>query len=637
MSVKVNHYINGVLVNPPENNAELSIELNFDRDRTTTQQSVTLSDTTWVINERRTINQHVSDGTQQGVGIFEALPYVVEIDRTGTIERVFDGYIDTADAANLFGSVRVKTAIKEKKSTDWLNDVADGFTFEYLYKSTGEIDDDDFVFIPYVLNSVPNYREAGLATLTLYFVQQELRNAVKELSKLIASLANPFEWTAIVRTVIESLYIIALIVALVNLIKDIILFIIQPVKYHAGMSIKKLFQVGASHLNLVFKSDIFDNTRYKDMYLIPRKRSQIDNPTDSRIFNFTVPDKTKQDGYYKGTYGQFLRDMKEMFCAKIQIIHNPQTNADELWFLRDDEMIGSPQFQLADNLDRYENQTWNYNTDEFNANYIISFNTDVTDKNTIQNYSGVAYGAQMKPNIVTNPDLVLMKGLKQVNIPFARATRKNALTVPEQICNALVQVFNAIVQGVTSAANAVIAGVNAITGAINAMVNALQIIGINLNVNIQPIPNISAPNLSNLITNRIGMMMIEYDSFEIDKVAIVDVSSIQKNTKIATDDETYMSAQHLYNLFHFIKSWIPSSTKPFANQVRIKEYKGFPFTFTNYQQVKANSYIYDALGNTAEIVSIKWNPYNQKADFRIRFPYLITTNLQLISIIPDGK
>ena len=637
MSVKVNHYLNGSLVNLPNNAPELSVELNFDRDRTTTQPQVSLTTAEWVANERRIINQHIDNGTNGGVGIFEGIPYKIEIDRAGVLENLFDGYVDTADAANVFGRIKSTTTVKEDKSIDWLNDVADGFSFEYLFEEIGLITSNDFVAVPYVLNSVPSYREAAISTLTLYFVQIELRNAIKELSKLAASLANPFEWTAIVKMVIESLYLISLIIALVQMIKDIILFIIQPVKYHSAMSLKKHFEKGCSHLGLTFKSDIFDNTRYKDAYLIPKKRAQLDNPQEPRIFNFTTFDPVQQFGFYKGTFGQFLRDMKIMFNAKIQLIFNPQSVATELHFLRDDEMTGQPQYQLPDNLDRYEIPEWSYNTEDFKANYNVSFATDVTDKNTIQNYGGVAYSAQLRPQAIQNSNLVLMKGLEEVRIPFARARRKTALTVPEQIANIFVQIFNALVSALISAANVVIQGVNAILGAINTMVNALQIIGINLNVNIQPIPQINNPNLGNLITNRIGMMMIENDSFEVDKIAIIDVASQNKNTKISTDDETYISAQHIYNLFHFIKSWLPSTTKPTGNQYRVKQFKNFPFTFSNYLQVKGNNYILDKLGNIAEIVTLRWNPYKQTADFTIRFPFLITNNLRLIEIIPNGE
>lgn len=633
--VRVNYYDNGTLVEPPFNQDELEIELNFDRDKTNVRQRVTANNIEWVRENNDNILQHITDGETNGVGIFEGRPLGIELDRNGTIEKVFDGYQDLAEEGR-YGETRSEVKIKERNSIDWLNDIADGFDFEYLAKNTvaGAINSGDYISIPYILNSVPDYLQSAVAGLTSVFVLQQLKEAIKELSKLAAQLANPLEATAIVQTVIEVVYIIALFVSLIQLIKDMILFLIQPVKYHSGMRVKTLLEKGSTFLNTTFKSpSVFDVSPWDDLVIIPEKNAVPDNPGDDRIFNFTNPTPAQQAGYYKGTFGDLIRDMKTMFHAKIEVRQNNSTGNIELWFLKDDENASLPQYQLPD----FFNDKWKYNTGDFRANFVVKFATDVTDKNTIQQYLGTYYGAQLRPVTVINPDLVLMKNSERVEIPFALAKRKTKLTVPEKICNAFLQVFNALVNGVISALNAVINVINQITGLINSILNALDFIGINISFQIPSIPSIPGVNLSNLITNRIGMLQIENDNFTKPKLVLLDVAANPKNTKVKSTNATDLSAKNIFNLFHIGRMFVPSAGKPTGNQYKIKDYSDIHFTFSDYLKVKDSNIIFDAQGNKAEVSSLRWKPKKQKANLTVRFPYLYTNNLQLITVEPDGS
>jgi hypothetical protein len=50
----------------------------------------------------------------------------------------------------------------KKKNIDWLNSVADSFTFDYLV-SIGNITSTDYKYMPYVINSIPDYKESAIA------------------------------------------------------------------------------------------------------------------------------------------------------------------------------------------------------------------------------------------------------------------------------------------------------------------------------------------------------------------------------------------------------------------------------------------------------------------------------------------
>ena len=144
-----------------------------------------------------------------------------------------------------------------------------------------------------------------------------------------------------------------------------------------------------------------------------------------------------QDGFYKGTIGELLRECKKIWNAKIVI-----KNQTEIWLVRDDEITNNAQFTLPP-LIKYENPFYGLNTNEFKSNRVIAFQTDSVDKNTIQEYQGTIFQVTTEPiRVGNNP---LMKGLEEVNINFALAKRKETLTVPEEILKDLLKTFDKLV------------------------------------------------------------------------------------------------------------------------------------------------------------------------------------------------
>jgi hypothetical protein len=629
MAMKVKTYINNVLsVAPPQNHDEVEIELNFDRDKDTFTQTVTVNSYDYV-KDLNDVIINVIDGGLTGAspGIFEGIPYKIEIESGTDIQKPFDGYIDLTDDAEISCNKTIAKVV-EKSSIDWLNEVADSFTFEYLFKETGEITTADFYWMPYVLNSVPNYKEAAISLLSVGFIEQQIEAAIEKIAELGVEMANPFEASSIVRAVLFVAFLIILIASLIVLIKTIVLLIIQPVKYHAGMMAFDLCQKGAEHLGYTFASpDILETTDLKDLFILPQKPANQVNPSENKILGFTTPSIT-QEGYFKGTYGDLLRGFKEMFDAKIIV-----TPDKKIFLVKQNYSISAPVYQLPDLYQPF----YSFNTNEFNANYLIEFATDLVDKNTIQNFTGTICQAICKPNSIVNPEMVLMKGIKQVSIPFALATRKETLTVPEEIIDAFLDVFDVIINGLIDAVNVVIDVYNSIVKVLNKIIDALDFVGINVSWEIPTITNIPAVNLSGLIDNRIGMLVLEIDSTSQPKVFLMVRGSASKFNKVYTTNRDVIAASWLYDNFHISNSFVPSVAYPNGNQYMKKSFEKVPFTFQNYVDVKLNNIIFDFTGNIAIIDYLKWNIEKQKAEMRVRFSQKYTNNLNEVILIPDGK
>jgi hypothetical protein len=83
----------------------------------------------------------------------------------------------------------------------------------------------------------------------------------------------------------------------------------------------------------------------------------------------------------------------------------------------------------------------------------------------------------------------------------------------------------------------------AVIGLFNKIINALNKIGIKLNIRINPIPKLQKVNLSAAISDRIGNMLVEADTWGVGKLAMVTNGEIDVNHK------NFVNAGYLYSEF----------------------------------------------------------------------------------------
>ena len=618
MSTRLNFYLNNTLVNPPKNWQEMSLELNFDKDGNV-KESVTLNTFDFVRENSDTINAALTNGR-----LFEGMPLRIEVERNGVVEVPYNGYLDLTQRNNYSRDIST-VAAKELQGIDWLNDVADSFTFEYL-KAKGTITNDDYAFMPYVINSVPDYKESAIALIGSYVVISQISDAIEKVNEILPDIANPTTAiSAIVKASLLVIYLVGLLVALIKFVKDLVTQLIQPIKYHACMSIKLQMQKACQHLGLNYSSSIFSGT-FENAYLMPEKYYNPVNSTNGTILGYTIPKKTEQIGEFKGTFGDLLRGLKKAFNAKV-VIQN-----GTLYFERLDYNITPPTYVLPDVYQPF----FTTNADEFKANYYVHFDYDTIEKNTIQEWNGTSYQVILNQAVTANDGYQLMKGLEDVFIPYSLAKRKTDLTVPEKIIKLFLNALDLIINALIAIVNVLIQAINAIIGVLNSVINVLDFIGINVNLSIPIIPTITYVNLSNLIDNRIGMMKIETDFTSKPKIFLMDLGVSNRFNKLSVNNETLLSAEYLYNNFHYINSFVPTTDKPFGNQYLVYNTDNVPFGFQHYLQVKSNNQI-QAYGNDALIESVSWNIFNQKSTLKFRVNTLLSSNFSQTILIPNGQ
>lgn len=609
----VKSYLDGKEVQP-FNELGIEIELQFDKDNVENKGLVTVGNSELVREDYDQVLEIIAN-----TGVCQAPTYDITINEGGTTTKVFEGYLALDEDHEIVNCEKATFKIIEKGNLDWMERVAQGTSFEYL-DSLGVINSSDYKFMPYVLNSIPDYTNTTIALIAIYTIVQQLIGVVSKIKALIIELSNPFEATAIAKAILLLAETVVLIAALVKLILDLVKLLIQPVKYHAGMNMLTMMQKACTYFGLTFKSPILEKEPFNKMIWIPEKFRLPNDKDDKRILGFLRPQPNEVTGYFKGSVADLILILKTMFYAKIQII------GTDLWLVPENYNIVTPQFQFPD----LYSPNYKFNGDEIKKTTIISFDYDVTDKNTIQEFKGTSFQMTLQPKTLKHNQLLTLKGLREFRIPAALAKTKRELSEVEAMFSVLIKTFSAIVNTIVTSVNALIAVANLLIKIINKILKALKVVGIIIKFVIKPIKQIQPTKLGELIENRKGMMKIEYDNFTRPKVLIMqeaaDGQDVKYN-KIHQDNDTILSAKYLYENFHYLSSPVPSDENPTGNQCKIQSINRVPFCKSDYDKIRLNNRAYGPNGKEVKIVSGKYNPVDQVSDFTIRIPYLYETNL----------
>ena len=619
--------INGQEANDPINLQELTIELNYDKDRiesriSTNEWELGVGNRTGV-DGARLANEHIEGGNTGAFGVLEGMPFLLELHKAGQINDLFDGFVDLGQG--LIECDRVTAPAIETARIDWLEKNVN-FSFEYL-ESIGIITDNDNVLVPYVISTLPQTTDAVIMVITLFVTATELKNQLQAMSEFLAGMVNPFSFDNILKLALRIAYIALLIVTIIKLIKDVIDLIIQPVKYHSGMYYLDLCKKGAEHLGMTFESPILEHPNIVNWLWLPEKNQVFE--ADNGVLGFIQKTKTNHKGYYKGTYGSWLNLMKQIFKAKLIV-------DDNVIKLVPEDFNDSTALYQIPNVER---GGYRFNVNEFSSNYTITFATDINDKNTIKEYLGTSVQIQTLPETIQNQGMVLMDGLTEINLPFALGKRKTSLTAPEKIVKTLRPILNPVIKAMNIIIFIVVGGVLGST--LRVIITAFKVLKF-LGV-VKEIPKaldvgrIQLPTINNPIEDRLGMLKMENDFITVPKTIMVANNADPRNNKLLPLNEVIISAEYLWENYHFISTF-DSDTFGTHNQHKLWEVINVPFCYEDYLLVRNNNKILDSDGvSVGELITLKWNPYKQVADINFKIKEVYTKNLRTVKIIPNGR
>lgn len=628
--LRVDFILNGKPGKSPANQKDFTIDLNFDVNDPEAKVVAT-NNWRWINERAEEINEYKDAGLTGGTGVHEGMPLDIILSY-GTDSYTIKQFLDLRSAT--FSDFEIECQAQLRGKNDLFNNIVDKATFQYIHEKTSFLPKESFISMPYVINSIPNYKEAFVAALSIFVMAQQLQKVVTDISAAIGESANPMQLATILRIILLVIYAALLLVALVKLVKDLMDLLIQPVKYHACCLVKTQMIAACEFLGFTFKSTIFDSAIWSRLCIMPAKLQNPQSLENEKLLGFLKPDKNSQVGYFDGSPGDLFRAMVLFFNGKFIFEEN-----NVLRFERKDYTTSSPAYIIPDVYQPH----YKINADELKSNILIEFETDAgLDKNTIQPFEGNICQIITAPKTVTNKDCNLIAGYEPTSIPFARAARKTELNEIEKLVDAFLTAFGTLLNGLILVVNAVVEVVNKIMEFIEKIVDLLDFFGIELDLDIPEIPEIPKTNFGSILNNRIGMLMLETDFFEVPKIFLIKegVSDEEENAdrenKIDENNNTYVNATYLWNNFHYVTSFVPTADRPNANQWLKKTIERVPFTWQDFQKVKNNNRIFTSDGKVAKITSLKWNVWDQLADIDFMVNEVHTKNLQITLHEPKG-
>lgn len=487
-------------------------------------------------------------GLTGGTGIFEGPGLRIYAGDSALL--IFDGCIDTADEGFRIENDIVMCPIKESGKIDWMNDVAQSITFEYLASlpsgKPGRITRADYKQVPYAISTIPDYTQAMMLSITLFIIIKESVDVVAKIASLITrAISQSLSWLQLIGTIIEIIlylvYLVAIVTASAKLMQQIADNLLQPKKTKLGMREADLWLKLCEYFGLNFQSSIYGigtaaayNGRYANATLIPVKIKIPDGDPSFEIWNRPPDETTNPDshGYYEGTPKQFIDDMCNVYNAM------PVIKGNTLYFEEVHKFNAVNPFRLPNEGNvgftfEYP-KPYSTNASEIPLVYILRFQKDDQDLNTYNDYKGTYCLAQTKPNIVRNQKNQLARGSKIIDLPFALARRKVGFTKLEKALLEVLQTcanfINSIGDNVNEINDKLSSWMPTIVSAENVGLSNTQVgiavgfltgqpvfsvVSIVLGSDGLPImPSVTIPNFSN---DRIGWMLLSSDFIGVQK------------------------------------------------------------------------------------------------------------------------
>jgi hypothetical protein len=434
------HYLNGVEV-APRNILSIGVESDF-----TDRPDFLEVDTEKLVLPREAV-QIIQDHLSQ-YGPFEGIPYTM-ITNGG---EVLEYYVDLQEEP-IFRDFEIEVKIKRRGGKDNFFDRAEGTTWELMASEGVSFNSFD---IPYVILPDDAVATAIGLGVSIYVLTKDIIEQIEALAETITTIidsvtpevgagvtTDPAEIATLVVKALLQLAILALtIVALIKMVQQFFELIFPKVRYLQGIKVKDLLTAGCNYLGYEFQSTLLDGISGLTICPVPLvkdKDSFWDFLQNDLNFAYTKGYPTASDT--TPTLDTLLNAMETTFNARTKVRNGlVELERRDYW-----QNITSNQFLPALNLQDDRQSEFTYNTEDIWKRYYIHYNVDFSDLYTVDYYDPTDAEYSTEPVMVNNPDLVSIRGLNEVIIPFALGVRKDSLNWLEKLAKGFFEVADEVI------------------------------------------------------------------------------------------------------------------------------------------------------------------------------------------------
>jgi len=551
------HFLNNIPISPRN-----VLEIGLITDYTGNPNMLQIDSDTVVLprEAREIILNHIA--TQ---GVFEGIPYMIETESGIKLEY----YVDLTEGTT-YKDFEIEVKIKKRKGFDNFIENSQGLSFELMNKKGVNF---DFIDIPYVI--IPdNQLELGVSlSIAIYVMTKEAIQATKDLNTALRDLiealtGTPFPPLGEIISLSLALagqlaYTLAVYIALIKLGRQMLELIFPKVRTYKGATIKNLIEKGCEYLGYTLDSTLlneWDKLTIMPVPLIKNKKSIFNFIQNELNFSFTKGYPSAQDTV--STLGELITAVEIWFNARTKVYNGVvQIERRDYW-----QNITSNTTVPALNLQDSRQSQYVLNTDEAWKRSYVHYQVDYSDTHTLDFFDPTDAEFSTEPLNVINEDLVSIRGLNDINIPFALGVRKDRLSWVEAFAKTFFQLLDTV------------------TGLFGAGLNSTA-----------------------LITNRLGVTQISQQYYSVTKVLYAT------NGKQSADYVDKIKAGNIYNEYHKI------------NEININGYKIYsdvPMRLKSEEFVSLldNNFAYID-GILCEILSIRYIDELSKAIISYKEPF----------------
>lgn len=434
------HFLNDIEVTPRE-----LVTIGLSNDFTDRQDVLESTADRIVLPRegREIILQHIA--TQ---GVFEGIPYRMVTNGGVNLEY----YVDLTENA-IFRDHEIEVTIKRRNGKDNFFDNADGTSFDLMASQGVQF---NYIDVPYVIVKDNAVELALTLGVSVFIMTKELITQIQALSEAVTNVidsvtpevgtgvtTDPAEVATLVIKAALQLAVVALVlIALIKLAQDFFELLFPKVRYFKATKVKELLVKGCQYLGYTFESSLLDGLpglTILPVPLIKEKCSFFDFLQNDLNFAYTNGHPGAPDTV--STLGRLFEVLENMFNARTRVNNGVvQLERRDFW-----QLITTNILNPAVNIQEKRDNEFTLNTVEAWKRYYVHYNVDPSDVHTLDFFDPTTAEYSTEPLNPINPDLVSIKGLNDVNIPFALGVRKNSLNFVEKVAKEFLEIIDGVV------------------------------------------------------------------------------------------------------------------------------------------------------------------------------------------------
>jgi hypothetical protein len=561
----------------PKNRQEIKFIIDYSERNRVNEFEISIDNLIFVREDKERIHQYLATyGNKYG------MPFAIQF----TNGQILSYFIDFTDEATRYNADEFHAKIKRYRANVNFFDKADGLSWR-LMEREGFWQDSDFTNIRYVI--IPEQQPLYFITLSLAFFAtvQQIAQAVEDIQSGIADLteavtpsfAGPVPVINVgqvisltIRLVARIIKGVVLVIALINIMQQIIEMIMPAVRTMRDIPYLHLIRKGCQYLGYTLDTSAINELQPLSFLGAPEK--QFDMGIMREIFRplssaFTWGFPSEMDSIT--TLGQAI--------DKLETIYNLRTTVNNGVVRIEPRLLQgqTAPIPLAYNEQDAAHMTRSFTNDHWKRK-VLMWRKDVKDVWTFDDKKG--HLAELDTDVINAPDpnLKLLKGAVIVDNPFALASRKEELTRVEKFLK------------------------NTLAPAVDLFTNG---------------------GFSAQINNRVGVMVISSQYFTVNKL----LWKVGEN--IHPQHRDILNAKRILEVYH------GSETVAARNKEKI-ENMPIRMTESNFLLLSSQNVVNLSNGEQAELVRLEWSENDAEAAADLLVNTVYNTNIQQSTIYGAG-